>query len=103
MTAQPTRPVLFVDGPLAGTWRDVPADQHGGVFYEHVDPFDARALPLGRAHYAFRTVRVSILGRAEHTVTIAVAETMEDLDALAIRRLFTPEAANALLGHPVTA
>lgn len=97
MTDQQTRPVLFVDGPLAGTWREVPADQHSGVFYENIDPFDPRGLPLGRAHYDIRTVQVNFR-HTRNTVEVAYSEPREDLDALVIRRLFTREAANALLG-----
>lgn len=101
MTEQQSRPVLFADGPLVGQWRDVPSDQHGGEFSEEIGlyGYTGQALPR-RAHYRFYTVRVGI-GPTQHTVTVASSETMEDLDALFIRRLFTREAANALLGLDV--
>jgi len=98
MTEQQPRPVLFADGPLAGRWRNVPSDQHGGEFSEEIglDGYIGQALPR-RAHYRFYTVRVAI-GPTQHTATVASSETLEDLDALFIRQLFTREAANALLG-----
>lgn len=102
MTEQQSRPVLFVDGPLAGKWRAVPVGQYSGRFFEDIDPYDARGLPLRSGHYTFKTVRVRI-GPTEATVEVAFSETGEDLDALIIRRLFTEEAANALLGLPVIA
>lgn len=102
MTERQSRPVLFVDGPLAGKWREVPADHYGGRFFEDIDPYDARGLPLRSGHYTFKTVRVRI-GPTEATVEVAYSETLEGLDALIIRRLFTEEAANALLGLHVIA
>lgn len=31
-------PVLFIDGPLAGEWRDLPPHDDHGWFYQYVNP-----------------------------------------------------------------
>jgi hypothetical protein len=99
-TTDPARAVLLLDGPLEGKWRKVAPGTSHAVLATAPDPSDPRGLRPFIAQYRILPVTVRVWS-VERAVLVGVTGPRDDLDALAIRWLFTEQAASALLGFEV--
>jgi hypothetical protein len=99
-TTSTARAVLLLDGPLEGKWRKVAPGTSHATLATDFDPGDPRGLKSFIAQYKILPVTVRVWS-VERTVLVGVSSPRDDLDALAIRWLFTEQAANALLGFEV--